>query len=90
MKIAEFGKELEKTFMLLPGTCCTWEINFDLPGTAIHVFHSEKMGGKYLKRYRRHYAAPDIIPLDYGHEGWLGNPTLMIETFDRCMNGGRK
>lgn len=62
----------------------------DVPGTAIHVFHSEKMGEKYLKRYRRHYAAPDIIPLDYGHEGWLGNPTLMIEIFDRCMNGDRK
>ena len=61
----------------------------DVPGTAIHVFHSEKMGKKYLKRYLRHYSAPDIIPFDCGHEGWLGNPKLMIETFDICMDGGR-
>ena len=31
-----------------------------------------------------------MLLLNYGHEGWLGNPTLMIDTFDRCMNGGWK
>ena len=30
MKITEFGQEHEKTFMLLPGTSCTREINFNL------------------------------------------------------------
>ncbi len=28
MKVTEFGKENEKTLMLLPGTSCTWEMNF--------------------------------------------------------------
>lgn len=56
-----------------------------VPGTKIHVFHSEKMGEKYLKRYRRHYADPQIIPFPCGHEGWLGNPNLMIKTFHSCM-----
>ena len=45
MKITEFAKEYEKTFMLL---------------------------------------------LNCGHEGWLGKPNLMIESFDRCMDGGWK
>ena len=61
-----------------------------VPGTTIHVFHSEKMGEKYLKRYRQHYADPDIIPFNCGHEGWLGKPNLMIGTFERCMDGGWK
>jgi len=56
-----------------------------VPGTKIHVFHSEKMGDKYLKRYHKHYEDPEIIPFLCGHEGWLGNPQLMIETFHRCM-----
>lgn len=43
------------------------------------------MGEKYLKRYRQHYAEPDIIPLDYGHEGWLGNPDLMMQIFRSKM-----
>ncbi|MBQ8927375.1 MAG: alpha/beta hydrolase [Oscillospiraceae bacterium] len=61
------------------------EDRIDVPGTVIHVFHSTKMGEKYLKRYRQHYANPDIIPLDYGHEGWLGDPELMMEIFRRNM-----
>ena len=28
MKFEEFGMENEKTLMLLPGTACTWQINF--------------------------------------------------------------
>ena len=30
MKITEFGTENEKTLMLLPGTGCTWEMNFSM------------------------------------------------------------
>lgn len=57
----------------------------DIAGTTVHVFHSEKMGEKYLKRYFQHYAKPDIIPFNSGHEGWLGNPELMIDTFNKAM-----
>jgi hypothetical protein len=28
MTFEEFGTEHEKTMMLLPGTCCDWQINF--------------------------------------------------------------
>jgi len=28
--IQEFGKENTETFLLLPGTSCTWEINFNM------------------------------------------------------------
>ena len=55
------------------------------PGTVIHVLYAKKMGVKYLKRYLRHYANPDIIPLNYGHEGWLGNPALMMKIFRKRM-----
>ena len=58
-----------------------------VPGTRIHVFHSEKMGEKYLKRYYKHYADPEIIPFPLGHEGWLGMPDKMIEVFDKRIQG---
>ena len=54
----------------------------DVPGTKIHIFHSEKMGDKYLKRYYTHYSSPEIIPFPLGHEGWLGSPDVMIGVFD--------
>ena len=56
-----------------------------VPGTVIHVFYAKKMGKKYLKRYHQHYAKPDIIPLNYGHEGWLGDPELMMRIFRKKM-----
>ena len=58
----------------------------DTPGTKIHVFHSEKMGDKYLRRYYKHYASPEIIPFPLGHEGWLGKPQEMIRIFDERIN----
>ena len=56
--------------------------NIRVQGTKIHVFHSEKMGEKYLKRYYKHYADPEIIPFPLGHEGWLCMPDKMIVVFD--------
>lgn len=61
------------------------EDHISAPGTVIHVFFSTRMGEKYLKRYRRHYAEPDIIPLNFGHEGWLGDPKLMMQIFRKKM-----
>ncbi|MBQ9032860.1 MAG: hypothetical protein IJ106_15640 [Parasporobacterium sp.] len=123
MVVQEFGKENAATFLLLPGTSCTWEINFNMLleplSKEFHVLcvnytgfdgenalfdtqeaetgrieayvikhfggHLDAMGSKYLKRYHKHYADPEIISFPCGHEGWLGNPQLMIETFHRCM-----
>ena len=42
-------------------------------GTAIHVIHALKMDpkGEYLRRYRQHFAEPDIMDFDMQHEEWL-------------------
>lgn len=63
------------------------EKGISAPGTTVHVFCSRRMGEKYLRRYYRHYAAPDILTFNSGHEGWLGDPKLMIRMFNRSMNG---
>lgn len=59
--------------------------HISVEGTRIHVFYAEQMGEKYLKRYYQHYADPEIIPFPTGHEGWLGSPDLMIQTFQKSM-----
>ena len=41
------------------------------PGTTIHVFYAEKMGKKYLARYRKHFRDPVIYPQDLQHEELL-------------------
>lgn len=39
--------------------------------TTIHCFYATKMGGKYLKRYRRHFVTPDIRYHEMQHEELL-------------------
>ena len=41
------------------------------PGTTIHVFYAEKMGKKYLARYRKHFRDPVIYPQYLQHEELL-------------------
>lgn len=38
------------------------------PGTTIHVFYAKKMGEKYLERYHKYFADPDICEYDLQHE----------------------
>ena len=40
-------------------------------GTVIHVFYAKKMGEKYLKRYFKYFANPDIREFDLQHEELL-------------------
>lgn len=40
-------------------------------GTTIHVFYAKKMGEKYLKRYLKYFADPDIREFDLQHEELL-------------------
>lgn len=54
-------------------------------GTTVHVFYAQEMGEKYLKRYQRHFASPDIISFPCGHEGWLATPDRMMAVFERCI-----
>lgn len=42
-----------------------------VPGTAVHCFYAEKMGAKYLARYRKHFKDPDIRRFDLQHEELL-------------------
>ena len=41
------------------------------PGTTIHVFYAKKMGEKYLERYLKYFADPDIREFDLQHEQLL-------------------
>ena len=41
------------------------------PGTVIHVFYARKMGEKYLARYQKYFADPDIREFDLRHEELL-------------------
>ncbi len=45
--------------------------NIHVPGTTIHVFYAKKMGEKYLKRYLKHFANPDICEYNLQHEELL-------------------
>ncbi|MEE5992324.1 MAG: alpha/beta fold hydrolase [Oscillospiraceae bacterium] len=53
--------------------------------TFIHVFYATKMGEKYEKRYLQHFANPDIIRQDYGHEELLFfYPEKWVSEILRC------
>lgn len=45
--------------------------HISVPGTTIHVFYAKKMGEKYLERYRKCFADPDICEFDLQHEELL-------------------
>lgn len=47
------------------------EDKINVPGTNVHIIYALKMGKKYEKRYRQHFAHPDIIRFNMQHEGWL-------------------
>ena len=50
----------------------TW-LNDDIHvyGTMAHFIYANKMGEKYLKRYRKYFRDPDIREFDMQHEQWL-------------------
>lgn len=59
--------------------------NISAQGTQIHIFYALKMGEKYRKRYLQHFADPDIIEQDYGHEELLFfYPEKWAEEVKRC------
>lgn len=45
--------------------------HIQVSGTTIHVFYAKKMGKKYLQRYHKYFADPDIHTLDLKHEQLL-------------------
>lgn len=43
----------------------------DVPGTKVHFIYANKMGKKYLKRYKKYFKDPDIREFNMQHEQWL-------------------
>lgn len=56
-------------------------------GTTVHIFYALQMGEKYRKRYLLHFAEPDIIEQDYGHEELLFfYPKEWVKEIRRCCD----
>lgn len=50
----------------------TWlEDDIHVEHTRAHFIYANKMGGKYLERYKKHFRDPDIREFDMQHEQWL-------------------
>ena len=47
------------------------EENINVEHTRAHFIYANKMGEKYLKRYRKYFYNPDIREFDMQHEQWL-------------------
>ena len=60
-------------------------------GTKIHVIYALKMGKKYEKRYLQHFADPDIIRFNMGHEAWIYDKKWrkpVMDAIDKAMGYG--
>lgn len=50
----------------------TWlEDDIHVAHTKAHFIYANKMGEKYLRRYRKHFRDPEIREFDMQHEQWL-------------------
>lgn len=50
----------------------TWlDDDIHVEHTRVHFIYANKMGGKYLKRYKKYFRDPDIREFDMQHEQWL-------------------
>ena len=50
----------------------TWlDEDIHVDGTKVHFIYANKMGEKYLKRYKKYFRDPDIREFDMQHEQWL-------------------
>ncbi|MBO4759768.1 MAG: hypothetical protein J5505_06905 [Spirochaetaceae bacterium] len=47
------------------------EDDINVPHTKAHFIYANKMGEKYLKRYKKYFHEPDIREFDMQHEQWL-------------------
>ena len=50
----------------------TWlKDDIHVEGTKVHFIYANKMGKKYLKRYKKYFRDPEIREFDMQHEQWL-------------------
>ena len=47
------------------------EDDINVEHTKAHFIYANKMGEKYLKRYKKYFHDPDIREFDMQHEQWL-------------------
>ena len=58
-------------------------------GTTVHIFYALQMGEKYRDRYLLHFANPDIIEQNYGHEELLFfYPEEWVKAIINCCEKG--
>jgi hypothetical protein len=63
------------------------ENQIQVPGTKVHIFYATKMGEKYLKRYQKHFANPDIRYHNLQHEELLVcEPQKWVDEVKKCCN----
>jgi hypothetical protein len=66
------------------------EDKIQVPGTKVHIFYATKMGKKYLSRYQKHFANPDLRYHDLQHEELLVcKPQKWVEEVKKCCNNIR-
>ncbi len=58
-------------------------------GTTVHIFYALQMGEKYRNRYLLHFADPDIIEQNFGHEELLFfYPEEWVKEIRKCCEKG--
>ncbi len=61
--------------------------------TKVHFIYANKMGEKYLKRYKKHFRDPEIREFDMQHEQWLFGgekyAAPVLEAIDGFMETGK-
>ncbi len=56
-------------------------------GTTVHIFYALQMGEKYRNRYLLHFAEPNIIEQNYGHEELLFfYPEEWVKEIRKCCD----
>lgn len=62
--------------------------------TGVHFIYANKMGEKYLKRYKKHFRDPEIREFDMQHEQWLFGgdkyAVPVLKAIDEFMNSAVK
>ncbi len=66
------------------------EDDINVEHTRAHFIYANKMGEKYLKRYKKYFHNPDIREFDMQHEQWLFGEKKyskpVLEAIDEFMN----
>ncbi len=65
--------------------------DISVENTKVHFIYANKMGEKYLRRYRKYFRNPDIREFDMQHEQWLFGgekyAVPVLKAIDEFMEG---